>query len=193
MLCCVGDSNGWGWHPSGGRHAEASRWPQQLAKLLVQPLWVDAAPGRTLTFEAPEHGLICGIKAWRHALANAPSHLVLALGINDLAAGGTPQTIAQALTDYLQIWQNAGRPGQLILLAPAPIPALQGAWRSLFGDAASQAPALLPQWQQLAAAWQVGCVDPAPQLGPSPDGLHWQAEDHARVAEALAAEFARLA
>ncbi|GAA4493059.1 GDSL-type esterase/lipase family protein [Pseudaeromonas paramecii] len=189
MLLCFGDSNCWGWHPAGGRHPAADRWPEQLAKSLGHSLRNLGQPGRTLVCEDPSLGLVSDRASWQAALAEQPAYLVLALGINDLAAGGHPAEIGQALEAYLGDWHHAGRPGRLVLLAPAPIPALQGAWRSLFSASHTLAPALLPLWQAIAERWQLTCVDPAPLLGDSPDGLHWTAQDHAAIAQALSQVF----
>lgn len=187
MITCVGDSNGWGWDPAGGRHPAALRWPDRLAQALDLPLQNLSQPGRTLLFEDPVRGLISARDTWQAALAARPHYLVLALGINDLAAGGDTAAIAQALAHYLNAWQTAGQPGHLLLLAPAPLPALQDPWRRLFGPSAAESAALLPLWQAAASRWQLDCLDPAPLLAGSADGLHWTAQDHAAIAEALAA------
>lgn len=189
MLLCFGDSNCWGWDPQGGRHPAEDRWPDRLAKALGQPLRNLGQPGRTLAFDDAGRGLLSARDQWQAALTARPAYLVLALGINDLAAGGDPTAIAAALEAYLSDWQAAGRAGRLILLAPASIPALQGPWRTLFGDSSRQAPALLPLWQATATRWQLICLDPSPLLSPSQDGLHWTQRDHAAIAQALAGAF----
>lgn len=97
MLLCFGDSNAWGWNPLGGRHPANTAWPEQLAKHLHQPLHNLAQPGRTLQFEDAGRGLLAARAAWQTALTQGPAYLVLALGINDLAAGGSPAGIALAL------------------------------------------------------------------------------------------------
>ena len=109
MITCVGDSNGWGWDPAGGRHPAALRWPDRLARALDLPLQNLSQPGRTLLFEDPVRGLISARDTWQAALAARPHYLVLALGINDLAAGGDTAAIAQALAHYLNAWQTAGQ------------------------------------------------------------------------------------
>ncbi|WP_409422990.1 GDSL-type esterase/lipase family protein [Pseudaeromonas sp. ZJS20] len=190
MLLCFGDSNCWGWDPAGGRHAAALRWPDRLARRLGQPLHNLGQPGRTLAFNDAARGLVSARDQWQAALTAQPAYLVLALGINDLAAGGSPDGIGQALDSYLEDWQAAGRPGQLQLLAPAPIPALQGPWRNLFGHHSAQAPALLPLWQAAARHWRLACLDPSAMLGSSQDGLHWTAEAHGAIAQALGDAFA---
>lgn len=59
----------------------------------------------------------------------------------------------------------------------------------MFGASSALAPALLPLWRATADRWQLACLDPAPLLGDSPDGLHWTAQDHAAIAQALSQVF----
>ena len=191
MLLCFGDSNTWGFNPAGGRYAADIRWPNCLASLLHCSLQAEGKPGRTLLAERPEQGLCSGLREWQQALAQQPEFIVLALGINDLAAGSTAQQAVEALAHYLQLWQQLSPASRLVLLTPSPLGQLQAGWQTLFAGTQTEAQQLPALWLAAAKQWHLPAVDPTALLLSLPDGLHWCAESHGQVAQALAHAFER--
>ena len=191
MLLCFGDSNTWGFTPQGGRYAAELRWPNRLASQLGMALDAQGQPGRTLIAERAELGLCSGLKAWQQALRARPSQIVLALGVNDLAAGATPADCVAGLERYLQCWQELAPDSALLLLAPTPLGTLTGHWQTLFGEQQEASRELAPLWQQCAASWQLDCHCCDASFTPGEDGLHWPADYHARLATTLAERLRR--
>jgi len=187
MLCCFGDSNAWGFRPQGGRYPASQRWPILLGKLLGLKVHEAGQPGRTLTHAAPELGLHNGLADWQNVLAEPMVGYVLALGINDLAAGASAEQAADALASYLDAWQRCALDRPLWLVAPAPLGHLTGGWQRLFGHRKAESRRLQGLWLALAERHGIACLDPSPLLTPGGDGLHWSVADHRQVAEALAA------
>lgn len=191
MLLCFGDSNAWGFQPTGGRYQPDQCWPALLAARLETALDLQAQPGRTLQAERPQSGLIAAPTAWQQALKRAPQRIVLALGINDLAAGASLHVIDATLHWYLQQWHQLSPTASLILLAPRPLGALTAGWRQLFQGQEANSQQLAALWQQQARQWGCGYYLPSPQVV-GDDGLHWLASGHQSVAADLHAQFSSL-
>ena len=186
MLLCFGDSNTWGFSPQGGRYAAELRWPNLLASLLEVELRAEGQPGRTLITEKPELGLRSGFTEWQQALRGSPRQIILALGINDLAAGASPAGCVAGLESYLQSWRELSPESKLLLLAPAPLGCLTGGWLKLFANQQETSRELAPLWSACAARWNLDCHPCGPNFVPGVDGLHWTADYHAELASALA-------
>ena len=186
MLLCFGDSNTWGFSPQGGRYAAELRWPNRLASLLEVDLCAEGQPGRTLITEKPELGLRSGFTEWQRALRSSPRQIILALGINDLAAGASPAECAASLESYLQSWRELSPDSKLLLLAPAPLGCLTDGWLKLFANQQEASRELAPLWSACAARWNLDCHLCGPNFVPGVDGLHWTADYHAELASALA-------
>ena len=186
MLLCFGDSNTWGFSPQGGRYAAELRWPNRLASLLKVELRAEGQPGRTLITEKPDLGLRSGFTEWQQALRSSPRQIILALGINDLAAGASPAGCVAGLESYLQSWRELSPDSKLLLLAPAPLGCLTDGWLKLFANQQEASRELAPLWSECAARWQLDCHRCGPRFAPGADGLHWTAEYHAELASALA-------
>jgi lysophospholipase L1-like esterase len=190
LLLCFGDSNTWGFNPAGGRYPAAQRWPQQLAARLHLQLQVDGQPGRTLRYERRSLGLVSGFADWQQALGTRPHRILLALGINDLAAGATPRQCGEALDTYLQLWQSELPSSTLWLIAPAPLGNLTAGWQTLFADQQAASHELATIWQSIARDWGINCYQVPASFVPGSDGLHWSAEFHTQLADDLATQLA---
>ena len=186
MLLCFGDSNTWGFSPQGDRYAAELRWPNLLASLLEVELRAEGQPGRTLITEKPDLGLRSGFTEWQQALRGSPRQIILALGINDLAAGASPAGCVAGLESYLQSWRELSPDSKLLLLAPAPLGCLTDGWLKLFANQQEASRELAPLWSECAARWQLDCHRCGPRFAPGADGLHWTADYHAELASALA-------
>ena len=191
MLLCFGDSNTWGFTPQGGRYVAELRWPNRLASQLGVALNAQGQPGRTLIAERRELGLCSGLHAWQETLRMAPTQIVLALGINDLAAGASPADCATGLETYLHRWQELAPDAFLLLLAPAPLGTLTGQWKQLFANQQEASRELAALWQQCAARWRLDCHCCDASFTPGDDGLHWRADYHASLAMRLAERLRR--
>ena len=189
LLLCFGDSNTWGFDPRGGRYPATLCWPQQLAQRLNRPLQLEGRPGRTLWFARSQSGLEPGFEDWQRCLRARPADLVLALGINDLAAGATPQQCQQALEHYLQAWQEQAPSCGLTLIAPAPLGRLTAGWQTLFAGQLQASQELGALWLATARKWHVPCYQMDRHFCPGADGLHWTTEFHDQLARELASMF----
>lgn len=185
MLICFGDSNTWGANPLGGRHAESQRWPTLLANKLKMQVKAEGQPGRTLLASRPEFGVIPDRARWQKALQRHPATIILALGINDLAAGASAEEAATALELYLDDHGRIAPQSQLLVIAPAPLGKLTANWKALFGDKEEESHKLVPLWQTTCTTRGVAMLDISALLTPSADGLHWNVEDHRRIADAI--------
>lgn len=185
MLICFGDSNTWGANPLGGRHAESQRWPTLLADQLNMSVKAEGQPGRTLQASRPEFGVIPDRARWQKALRQHPAIIILALGINDLAAGASAEEASGALALYLEDHQALSPQSQLLVIAPAPLGQLTANWRALFGGKEAESHKLVSLWQRCCAARGVAMLDITPLLSPLADGLHWSVDDHQRIADAV--------
>lgn len=185
MLICFGDSNTWGANPLGGRHAESQRWSTLLANQLNMPVKAEGQPGRTLLASRPEFGVIPDRARWQKALRQHPAIIILALGINDLAAGASAEEASGALALYLEDHQALSPQSQLLVIAPTPLGQLTANWRALFGGKEAESHKLVSLWQCCCAARSVAMLDITPLLSPLADGLHWSVDDHQRIADAV--------
>ena len=185
MLICFGDSNTWGANPLGGRHAESQRWSTLLADQLNMPVKAEGQPGRTLLASRPEFGVIPDRARWQKALRQHPAIIILALGINDLAAGASAEEASGALALYLEDHQALSPQSQLLVIAPAPLGQLTANWRALFGGKEAESHKLVSLWQRCCAARSVAMLDITPLISPLADGLHWSVDDHQRIADAV--------
>lgn len=185
MLLCFGDSNTWGFRPEGGRYAAEQRWPERLAQQIGESLVADGQPGRTLLGQRPEAGLLNGWTRWQQRLQEAPTRIILALGINDLGTELNLAGLQAALNQYLEAKACFCPEAHLILLAPLPFGPLSANWDRLFAHAQTPSQALPALWQATAHDVACDCYVPDPAILGA-DGLHWTAAGHARVADDLA-------
>ena len=207
-ILCFGDSNTWGYDPDASaaspvpvRHPAGVRWTGVLAAALG-PAWevVGAGQnGRTTVFEDPHHPGRNGRRALPVFLDTfKPLDLViLMLGTNDLKAifHAPPGEIAAGAASLIRLIRHSesgpgGAAPRVLLVCPPQagpfdhLPELlekfeQGHARSLRLPGACRA-----------VADQLGCdfLNAQPFITPSPvDGLHFDAAQHRRLGEAVAA------
>lgn len=189
MLLCFGDSNTWGANPLGGRHPQKQRWPNILAGLMMKPLTAEGQPGRTLAASNPDLGVTPDRARWQQTLATSPEYIVLALGINDLAAGASPRQALMALADYVADYRQITPLSRLIVMAPAALGLLSAPWQRLFGGMEPASGELSVLWHAYCQREGIPLLDVTPLLSPSADGLHWNGEDHQLIATALFHQF----
>ena len=131
-ILCFGDSNTWGYIPTGGRYDEHTRWPMRLGELLGPGYAVveEGFHGRTCVMDDPVEG---GFKsAVRYLPPCLMSHnpldqVLVMLGSNDAKRrfGLTPMTIGQSMAQVVRTIKSygadeLGNPPHIIIIAPPP-------------------------------------------------------------------------
>jgi lysophospholipase L1-like esterase len=211
-VLCYGDSNTWGFKPlSGKRFDHRTRWPMVLWGLLNRgaplfpgadredpPYWVieEGLCGRTSCREDPIEGDRNGL---RQLMPILESHkpldwVVVMLGTNDLKPRFSPggydvaagvQRVVNAARDSC-CGPNGGPP-QILMICPPPTVA-SGGFAHIFGDTVELSKRLAPYFQALAKESGVAFLDAGRVIKSSPaDGIHLEAEEHRKLAEAVAA------
>ncbi len=195
-ILCFGDSNTWGTRPEGGRFPKSLRWPGVLQQALGGRVSVlaDGVPGRTTALSDPDQPGRNGLEALPGALdATAPVDLlVLMLGTNDLKRvfQRSPEQVASGMEGLVRVaLRSAAGPGgaapEVLVVAPPPFDeAVTGA---LFRGRGWAAERLAEEYRTLARRLRVHFFDAATAALPSRvDGVHLDAEGHARLGYALA-------
>jgi lysophospholipase L1-like esterase len=204
-----GDSNSHGTAPMPTlldmkRFGPGERWPGVMAAALG-PGWrliEEALPGRTTVHPDPVSGVHKNGLAVLPAVleSHAPLDLViLMLGTNDLKARFAlpPVEIAVGVEQLVRhVRQGFTGPGggapALLLICPPPVEEA-GCLAEIFAGAPAKSRRLAPVYAEVAARWGAAFLDAGTVIGPSPvDGVHFEAEDHARLGAAVAGAVAGL-
>lgn len=202
-LLTFGDSNTHGTPPMTDRLVyqrfdARTRWPR-LAAAALGAAWEvieEGLPGRTAQFDDPcMDGLMNGHPALRQALQSHGPIDVLAimLGTNDVKTrfGASPETVMGGMAGLLDLATGAEmqtRHGgfRTLLICPPPVREA-GVLAADFWGAEAKSRALPPLYAALAASRGVAFLDAGQVIAVSPvDGVHFEAEAHARLAEAVA-------
>jgi lysophospholipase L1-like esterase len=202
-ILCYGDSNTWGFNPrTQGRYDHKTRWPMVLARLLNQgaddPLWwvvEEGQNGRTSCREDFVEGDRNGL---RHLIPILESHkpldvVAVMLGTNDLKPrfSPTPHDIARGAQRVV----NAARDSQtgpdntaprVIMICPPPT-VESPVFAQIFGDCAALSKKLAPLYRGLAEESGAIFLDAGKHISSSAaDGIHLEAEEHRKLAAAVA-------
>lgn len=207
-LLTFGDSNTHGTPPIltlGDYHRfdAATRWPTLAARTLGWDLVEEGLPGRTAQFPDPVMGAhMNGQDGLKIALqSHGPIDvLTIMLGTNDVKArfGASPERITggiAALLDIAQSPEMQTRHGGFRILLICPPPVLeQGPIADQFYGGRARSLALPPLYAALAQARGCAYLDAGQVIDVSPqDGVHYEPQDHARLAVAVAKVLAPLA
>lgn len=202
-VLCYGDSNTHGTMPMARpldrrRFGPSERWPGVLAAELG-PDWrviEEGLPGRTTVHPDPVMGAhIDGLAVLPAALeSHRPIDIVvLMLGTNDLKTmyGVAPLQIADSASRLVAAIRQseagpAGAGPGVLLVCPPPV--LESAWLGeIFAGGAAKSERLAPLYAEVAARHGAGFLDAGTVIRSSPvDGVHFKAEDHARLGRAVA-------
>lgn len=208
VLLCFGDSNTHGTPPMRmpgeyRRFDAATRWPVLAAKALGWDLVEEGLPGRTAQFADPVMGAhMNGQDGLKIALqSHGPvDFLTIMLGTNDAKAryGASAELITGGIASLLDIAQSAelqDRHGGFRILLICPPPVLeQGPIKDQFYGARARSLALPPLLADLARARRCGFLDAGSLMQVSPqDGVHFEPEAHATLAQGVAQALADLA
>lgn len=202
-LLTFGDSNTYGSPPmlvrgSPARYGREIRWPTRAAALLG-PEWElieEGLPGRTTAFPDPVMGPhLNGQLGLRIALgSHGPlDALTIMLGTNDVKPRmmADPRRILGGIAGLvdiaLSLEMTARHPSlRLLLIAPPPVREA-GVLAGDFLGGAALSVAFTRLLQDYAAARGLGFLDAGQHVTVSPvDGVHWEPEGHAALAEAAA-------
>ena len=202
VILCFGDSNTHGTPPMQvqgeyNRFAAGVRWPTRMARALGWELVEEGLPGRTAQWgDAVMGPIMNGIDGLKIALqSHGPiDWLVIMLGTNDAKArfGASAEQIAGGIAALLDIAQSpemqARHAGfRVLLICPPPV-LEQGPIADQFYGARRRSLDLPPLYKALAAARGVAFLDAGQVISVSPqDGVHFDADAHAALADAVAA------
>ena len=201
-ILCYGDSNTYGYIPTGGRYDEHIRWPMRLQEILGDGYTVieEGFNGRTCVFDDPvEGGYKSGVKYLPPCLMshNPLDAVVIMLGSNDTKArfGMSPMTIGQSMMQLVRVAKQyavneAGEISHIIVAAPPQIldNLMQTRHAECFGEQAiAVSRGLEPELHRVSKLLRVDFFDAAPYAEVSRlDAVHMTAEGHLRLAEAMA-------
>lgn len=201
-ILCFGDSNTYGYMPTGGRYDEHTRWPMRLAELLGAGYTVleEGFNGRTCVNDDPVEG---GFKSGLNYLppcvmSHAPlDAVIIMLGTNDTKRrfGLTPMTIGESMMQLVKAVKmyavdDTGRVPRIIITAPAPIRdnLMETRHAECFGEQAIEvSKGLAKEYLRISKLLRCDFFDAGLYAEVSPlDAVHLTAEGHLRLAEGMA-------
>jgi len=204
-ILCYGDSNTWGFDPkTGGRFDHKTRWPMVLWGILNEkappedPAWwvvEEGQNGRTSCREDPIEGDRNGLRQLVPILeSHKPIDIVaVMLGTNDLKPRFNPtaydiargvQRVAKAAIAS-ETGPGGAAPKVLVICPPATVDS--PVFERAFGNSAALSLELPPMYRQMAAECGAAFLDAGQHIQSSPaDGIHLDAEEHGKLAAAVA-------
>lgn len=201
-ILCYGDSNTYGYIPTGGRYDEDTRWPMRLQRQLGDGYAVveEGFNGRTCVFDDPvEGGYKSGVQFLPPCLMshNPLDAVLIMLGTNDTKRrfGMTPMTIGQSMMQLVRTAKQyaineTGEASRVVVVAPPRIldnlPETRHA--ECFGEQAIAVSTGLPrELRRITKLMRCDFFDAGPFAEVSTlDAVHMTARGHLRLAEALA-------
>lgn len=203
-ILCYGDSNTWGATPDGsGRFGPEVRWTGVMKRVLGDGFRVieEGLNGRTTRWDDAIEPSRNGATYLRPCLeSHRPLDGVsIMLGTNDLKRRFdlTASDIAQSAAGLGEMARQVGRdvegrPPVVLLVAP---PATVGLtdYDEMFAGAGEKSGRFAEYFRRAAGWYDLAYFDAGSVVGSSPrDGIHFEAEEHRKLGEALAAEWRRL-
>jgi lysophospholipase L1-like esterase len=203
-VLCYGDSNTWGYDPATrARYPPHTRWTGVLAARLGAEYRVieEGLNGRTTRWDDPIEVGRNGLTYLRACIeSNQPLDLIIImLGTNDLKRRFdlSASDIAQSAADLAETaWRFAQAPdgshAEVLLVAPPAVCTLTEF--DLMFDGAREKSCQFSRYYRLAAGWRhLPFFDAGSVIVSSEkDGIHFDADEHRKLGEALADEVRRL-
>ena len=204
-ILCYGDSNTWGYDPrTQERYDHKTRWPMVLKTILNKdappedPAWwvvEEGLNGRTSCREDPVEGDRNGLRQLVPILeSHMPIDLVaVMLGTNDLKPRFSPTAydIARGVQEVIIAIQKSGTgpgktaPKTLMICPPATVES--PVFTYIFGNSIELSKQLPPEYRALAAECGAAYLEAGRYIKTSSaDGIHFDPEDHRKLAEAAA-------
>jgi len=206
-IMCYGDSNTWGYNPkTGSRFDHKTRWPMVMKNILNKDApnddpewWVveEGQNGRTSCREDPVEGDRNGL---RQLIPILESHkpidiIAVMLGTNDLKLrfNPVPYDIARGVQELVKVIQKSdtgpnGSPPKVLMICPPAI-VESVTFKQIFGDTVNVklSKKLPPLYRALAFECGAVFLDAGKYIVSSPaDGIHFEAKEHRKLAEAVA-------
>lgn len=203
-ILCYGDSNTWGYDPATGeRFPPDVRWPGVLRQTLGEGYWVveEGLGGRTTVWDDPIEGYKNGKEYLIPCLeTHRPLDLVtIMLGTNDLKKRFSLSAfdIAEGAGVLVRIVQKseagpAGGAPKVLLIAPPPTARLTE-FAEIFEGSEEKSRRFGEHYRRVAG--ECGCpfLDAGQVIVSSDlDGIHFEAEEHRKLGEAVAARVREL-
>ena len=207
-ILCYGDSNTYGTAPmrdleDDRRLGHGERWPSVLRETLGTDWWVveEGLSGRTTVLDDPIEGLYKNGLAYLTPCleSHRPVDIVtIALGTNDLKArfGMPPGDIAAGAGILVETVGKTlaafGQSAKVLLIAPPPILEV-GCLADMFAGGAAKSQTFARHYQAVAARLGAGFLDAGSVIASSPvDGIHFDAAEHRKLGQAVAAAVRQL-
>lgn len=195
-ILCFGDSNTWGSVPGEERrYGVGERWPAILRDALPagHALIEEGQPGRTTVRDDPIEGEKNGLRYLGPCLeSHIPDLVLILLGTNDLkhrfglSAYDISQGAARLAQEVLE-FESGARASKTKALLISPPPILEvGTLSEMFFEGEAKSRDLAGCYSDRAG--ELGCpfFDAGTVVESSKiDGIHWEATQHKRLAEAL--------
>jgi lysophospholipase L1-like esterase len=203
-ILCYGDSNTWGCPPIESfdeiqRLDEHTRWPCVLRTALGADYRVieEGLGARTTVWDDPFEGAHKNGRTY--LLPCLESHepldlVILLLGTNDLKSrfNLSASDIAYAVGTLIDIIQRSecgpgGNAPQVLVVCPPPIAKLT-LFAQMFAGAAPKSRLMADFYRQVAETYGCAFLNAGKLIKSSDrDGIHWEAEEHVRMGQAVAA------
>ena len=197
-ILCYGDSNTFGTGPmdrlgADPIHPKVVRWAGVMAAALGDgyDVVVEGLPGRTTVFDDPVEGEYRnGLRTLQAILeSHRPIDLmILMLGTNDLKQrfGLGPQDVALGVQRLLRTTAALGVVGRCLVVCPPPVREA-GDLAEIFRGAEARSVGLPDQMARFARENGAAFFDAGTVIAVDPvDGVHYSAESHRALGEALA-------
>lgn len=207
-ILCFGDSNTYGYIPTGGRYDVHTRWPMHMGEILGKDYEVieEGFNGRTCVYDDPvEGGFKSGLEYLPPCLMshNPLDVVIIMLGINDTKRrfGLTPMTIGQCMMQLVKTakiygMDAQGNPPRIIITAPPRIldNLMETRHGECFGSQAVEvSKGLAAEYLRISKLLRCDFFDAGPWAEVSPlDAVHMTANGHIRLAEAMAEKIKQL-
>ena len=201
-ILCFGDSNTWGYMPTGGRYDDETRWPMRMQRVLGEKYTVieEGLNGRTTVFDDPVEG---GYKSGAAYLPvclmshNPLDAVVIMLGSNDTKQrfGMNAKTIGEGIMQLVRLtrlyaFNENGDAPRIIITAPAPFldNLMQAGHGPCFGpQAIGVSFDLIKEYERVARLLRCDYFDASDAAEVSPiDAVHLTRNGHLRLGEAMA-------
>lgn len=201
-ILCFGDSNTWGYMPTGGRYDDETRWPMRMQRVLGENYTVieEGLNGRTCVFDDPVEGGYKSGAAYLPVCMMTHSPLdavILMLGSNDTKVrfGMNAKTIGEAMMQLVRLarlygYDEKGEAPRVIIAAPAPIleNLMQAGHGPCFGtQAIGVSYDLIKEYERVAKLLRCDFFDASDSAEVSTlDAVHLTRSGHLRLGDAMA-------
>ena len=201
-ILCFGDSNTWGYMPTGGRYDDETRWPMRMQHVLGEKYAVieEGLNGRTTVFDDPVEG---GYKSGAAYLPvclmshNPLDAVIIMLGSNDTKQrfGMNAKTIGEGIMQLVRLarlygFNENGEAPRIIIAAPAPFldNLMQAGHGPCFGpQAIGVSFDMIKEYERVARLLRCDYFDASDSAEVSPiDAVHLTRNGHLRLGEAMA-------